>query len=246
MSQIDPQKPVVTPFIGPNDPRLGPEAVLVSVEPDLTGLAKKAGLGGKPWRNGPFCRVYLKNHKKGGPCAAGPVMGAPQAAAALEMLIAWGVTDVVFAGWCGSIKEGLTAGSVVVPDFGASDEGTSRHYGLDASGISRPSATGRERLCGLLSDAGVSYASGGVWTCDALFRETPEKIERFAQKGAVVVDMETAALFSVAAFHKIRLSAVLTVSDELFGHHWRAGFLDRPFGESRRKISEALCPIFSK
>ncbi|MBI5845248.1 MAG: hypothetical protein HZB23_11330 [Deltaproteobacteria bacterium] len=230
MSQIDPQKPVVTPFIGPNDPRLGPEAVLVSVEPDLTGLAKKAGLGGKPWRNGPFCRVYVKSHKKGGPCAAGPVMGAPQAAAALEMLIAWGVTDVVFAGWY----------------FGASDEGTSLHYGLDSSGISRPSATGRERLCGLLSDAGVSYASGGVWTCDALFRETPEKIERFAQKGAVVVDMETAALFSVAAFHKIRLSAVLTVSDELFGHHWRAGFLDRPFGESRRKISEALCPIFSK
>jgi len=242
----DPQKPVVTPFIGPNDPRLGPEAVLVSVAPDLDGLAKKAGLGGKPWRNGPFCKVYLKNHKKGGPCAAGPVMGAPQAAAALEMLIAWGVTDVIFSGWCGSIKEGLGAGSVVVPDFGASDEGTSQHYGIDVSGISRPSQKGRDRLCGLLQDAGISYSAGGVWSCDAIFRETPEKIAKFSKKGAVAVDMEAAALFSVAAHHKIRLSAVLAVSDELFGSHWRAGFLDKAFGDARRKITEALCPVFRK
>ncbi len=237
------QTPVVTPFVGPNDPKLGPAAALVAVEPDLTGLVKRAGLPKSPWRSILACRVHVKDPKNGGPCAAGPVLGAPQAVAVLEFLAAWGVRRVIFSGWAGSISKDLPAGSVVVPEFGICDEGSSPNYGVAMGGISRPSMDARNDLCRALTSAGIKCAGGGVWSTDALFRETPEKIERFTGQGAVTVDMEASALFSAAAFLGIECAAVLVVSDELFTLKWRAGFLDEAFRNARRAVTEALCPL---
>ena len=36
----------------------------------------------------------------------GPFIGAPYAVVLLESLIAWGVREVVFFGWCGSVSQG--------------------------------------------------------------------------------------------------------------------------------------------
>ena len=51
------------------------------------------------------------------------------------------------------------------------------------------------------------------------------------------VDMEFAALAAVAAFRKIKLTAVLLVSDELSSGSWNPGFKTKAF---KKKSSEIL------
>ena len=53
----------------------------------------------------------------------------------------------------------------------------------------------------------VDVKQGPMWTTDAPFRETPAKIAAYQASGVRVVDMEIAALLSVAAFRDCEVAA---------------------------------------
>ena len=75
-----------------------------------------------------------------------------------------------------------------------------------------------------LNRAGRTFSKGEVWTTDAPYRETPEKVEFYQNKGILAVEMEMSALMTLALFRGIRLGGLLVVSDELFSLKWHAGF----------------------
>ncbi len=77
---------------------------------------------------------------------------------------------------------------------------------------------------------------GGIWTTDALFRETEDKVEKYAKRGILGVEMESSALMTVGAFRGVELAVALAVSDELYGKKWNAGF----GSEKLKKTEEAL------
>ena len=47
--------------------------------------------------------------------------------------------------------------------------------------------------------ANVEYLVGKTWTTDAIYRETPGKIQRRRAEGCVSVEMEAAAFFAAAS-----------------------------------------------
>jgi purine-nucleoside phosphorylase len=65
---------------------------------------------------------------------------------------------------------------------------------------------------------------GPIWTTDAPFRETPQKIRQFQVAGVHAVDMEMAALFAVAHYRGCEVAALLLVSDECYHATWKPGF----------------------
>jgi uridine phosphorylase len=180
--------------------------------------------------------------RDGGVSLAGPAIGAPYAAMIVETLAAWGVKTLVFVGWCGAVSPEVAIGGVVVPDTGLIDEGTSRHYAPEAS-VSRPSPLLAERLAQTCRDAGLAVSTGSVWTTDAAFRESPEKVERFRGLGAAAVDMEASAVFTVAAFLGIEAAALLLVSDELSTLAWRPGFNAPQFLGTRETACRAVAEL---
>jgi len=94
--------------------------------------------------------------------------------------------------------------------------------------------------------AGLAVSIGGVWTTDAVFRESPDKIERFRALGAVAVDMEASALFTVAAFLEIKAAALLVVSDELSSLTWRPGFNHPQFLQTREAACRAVADLAAR
>ena len=154
---------------------------------------------------------------------AGPMLGAPQTVLVLERMIALGARRFIAAGWCGSLRNEVRIGDIVLPSGAISEEGTSGHY----PGVMRaPSSELFNSLKSALASTGQAIHEGTVWTTDAPFRETCAKIKAFQSQGVLAVDMETSALFSVSQFRGVDLAAVLVVSDDLSGLKWVHGFRD--------------------
>ena len=86
----------------------------------------------------------------------------------------------------------------------------------------------------VLTDNRVDFQSGKVWTTDAVYRETRQKVENYQKQGVLAVEMEISALFSVAQFRQVDLCAMLVVSDELSSLKWRPGFRKQRFAEGRQ------------
>lgn len=169
----------------------------------------------------------------------GPMIGAPQAVLVLEKIIVLGVRRVVALGWCGSLQPHVAVGDVVLPISVYSEEGTSPHYPLDTLPTASPALL--EQLEATLhNDAELSVHKGSVWSTDAPYRETEDKVRMYQEKGALGVDMEMSALLTVAAFRGIELAGILIVSDDLSRLRWRHGFRDPRFQRTRKRLPELL------
>jgi len=145
-------------------------------------------------------------------------VGAPHAAAALEELISLGGERFVICGTAG----GLQSRGVFLCEKALRDEGTSYHY-LPAQRFALPDAGLTQQLGAGLRRAGISFRSAASWTTDAPYRETRPEIEHYRQEGIATVEMESAALFSVAAFRQVAIAAVFVVSD-LLSTDWEPEF----------------------
>ena len=157
-------------------------------------------------------------------CAYRVWSGAPAAAMALEFLIAAGIRRFLVLGGCGAIHPSVGVFDVVAPSWGIREEGTSYHY-LSPDLVPRPSRKALELLVTELGDAarelGVRLHVGGVWSTDAVFRETWDKVQRYSSRGALCVDMESTALMAVAMYRGVELGLAHIVTDELYTGTWR-------------------------
>ncbi len=79
-----------------------------------------------------------------------------------------------------------------------------------------------------------------MWTIDAPFRETMDKVQEYARRGVLAVEMECTALMSIAAYRGINLAAVLVITDELFGEGWVQGFVHAVVAAAFDRLFQAL------
>jgi uridine phosphorylase len=150
-------------------------------------------------------------------------VGASGTVLALENTIALGGKTLLFLGWCGSLNPACEMTHVVVPTSAVREEGTSHHY-LPSSERVRASDHLVEAIVQSLKRGGIAHSTGPVWSTDAPYRETATKVRRYAEEGVLGVDMETSAIFALAAYRKCEAAGALIVSDELFGDSWNPGW----------------------
>ena len=169
---------------------------------------------------------------------AGPAVGAPMAVLTLEKLVALGAKRIIVYGWCGSLTESLAVGDALLPNRAVSEEGTSAHYPL--SSRAEASQLLLQPLAARLQAENIKMKIGTVWTTDAPYRETKDKIRMHGSQSVQGVEMEFAALNTVAAFRGVELAAVLLVSDELWRQPWQPGYTHKKFKKKSRLIVELL------
>ena len=230
---------IVNPKKGKNSPDLGPVAVMVSSEADLRAFCRATSVDSDSFSDLLMGRIYLCQDAPG-ISITGPIIGAPYAAIILETLIAWGARKIIFFGWCGAIAPQVRVGDIILPAGSFIDEGTSRHYNDQAGEKSAPSGYILQKVRSTLSDKGLAFHEGSVWSTDAIFRETEEKIRHYQSRDVLAVDMETSALFTIGAFRNVDVGAVLVVSDELSDLTWRPGFKDKRFRDNRRRAADMI------
>lgn len=130
-------------------------------------------------------------------------MGPQAAAAAAEALANQGVAGLVSFGCAGAISPELECGALVLPD--AIDHATAGRYPTDHDWLSALART--------LSGS-MPYVSGLLVSVDRMLASAADKRKAYAATGALAVDMESAAVGSVAGRHRLPFIAVRVVLDD--------------------------------
>jgi purine-nucleoside phosphorylase len=164
----------------------------------------------------------------------GSGMGMPSASIYYhELLHDYGARTLIRVGTCGAITEEIGLRDVIA-----------------ANGSSTDSAMNRVRFDGLIDYApvadfgllrgavdiaaarGIPMHVGQVFAADAFYSDRPDLYERLARYGVLAVEMESAALYTLAARFRARALTILTVSDHIVtGEHTTAEERQQTFAE---------------
>lgn len=245
MTVKDEDQAIIEPRKGRREEALPSRAILAFTPDDLELLRHHAPLLRPRPQRMYLSHLYVGSYLDVPLVLAGPMLGAPQTILVLEKLIALGVTEIIAAGWCGSLQAQARIGDLILPTGGFSEEGTSSHYPL-ADPQPGPSRELFEALREATAGLGVTVHEGMVWSTDAPYRETVGKVVKYRQAGALAVEMEVSALFTVAAFRKVRIAVALVVSDDLASLVWVHGFRDPSFRRAREVMAASVMRVASR
>lgn len=146
-------------------------------------------------------------------------VGAPACVGLLEDVFEMGLEKLVLFGTCGVLDAGIKDCSVIIPDRAVRDEGTSYHYALPSEEIAvNPRYI--EEFTEILDGHDCHYTVGKVWTTDAMYRETREKVKRRKESGCICVDMECSAVAALAELRKKEIFQFFYAADNLDSEIW--------------------------
>lgn len=138
--------------------------------------------------------------------------GSPSVAMATDILGTTSAKTIIGVGYCGALQPYINCGDLIVVTGAVRDEGTTSHY----IPLSFPAVANLMLVNGMLSAAEelkLEYHTGTVWTTDAVLCEDDDRVNFWNKAGLVGVDMETAALLTIASIRGIAAGAVLVASD---------------------------------
>lgn len=171
-------------------------------------------------------------------CSTG--IGSPSAAVAIEELATIGAERFIRVGTTGALQPGIRTGEMVVATGAAKDEGTTKRY----ESATIPAVPDHEVLSALLDAADALDAPvhvGPVVTDDAFYAETDEYVREWEAAGLLAVEMEAAAIFTLARRHGLAAGAILTVDGNLVEGTQKGETEDEELPEdARRTIDDAI------
>lgn len=141
-----------------------------------------------------------------------PTMGAAGCVCDTELLIASGINKIVAFGTCGRLSEDTAQNTIILPTSAYREEGTSYHYlpDEDEIGVDEDALAVAEKV---FTDHSFVYGKGKIWTTDAVYRETEDKVKLMQKRGCIGVEMELSALLALAKYRDIKFTEFLIGED---------------------------------
>ncbi len=146
-------------------------------------------------------------------------VGSPSCGGNLDLFYAFGITKVIFCGGGGVLDRNIKVGQLLVVDGAIRDEGFSYHY-VEPSRYIYTDKKVTDKIAARLEKYNIPYLRGLTWTTDALFRETPDKVEQRKSEGAKIVEMEQAGCIAVAQFRGFDYGAIIYGGDDVASEEW--------------------------
>ena len=167
---------------------------------------------------------------------------APDSAFVTEFLCVGGINTLIRLGSCGALREDINVGDYILATDIIRGDGATKYY-VDDNYVSKVDNELTSKIEEVFKSAGTVHR-GGVWTTDALFRETKKIVNPYIEKGAIAVDMVTSPFVTVANIYKRKVAAVLAVSDNLITG--TLGFADYRFFEAEMKMIDLAFGVVDK
>ncbi|GAA1504796.1 purine-nucleoside phosphorylase [Dactylosporangium maewongense] len=147
----------------------------------------------------------------------GSGMGMPSASIyAHELINDYGVKSLVRVGSCGALVESLQLRDVVAA-IGSSTDSNMNRARFDGLIDYAPVADfGLLRAAVDVAEAkGITMRVGPILAADAFYTDRPDLYDKLADYGVLAVEMESAALYTIAARFQAKALTLLTVSDHI-------------------------------
>ncbi|MCG8608185.1 purine-nucleoside phosphorylase [bacterium] len=146
----------------------------------------------------------------------GTGMGMPSISIYLNELISeYGANKLIRIGTCGSLQADIRLKQILLAMSASSDSHVNklRFRGMDYSPTACFSLL--KKAHDMASQTGTDVRVGPVLSTDSFYDDDPEAWKLWADYGVLAVEMETAALYTLAAKFKVEALSILTVSDSL-------------------------------
>lgn len=147
----------------------------------------------------------------------GTGMGIPSISIYVNELIRdYGVRNLIRVGTCGGIQKDVKVRDVIIAMTACTDSNMNRltfpgfEFAPCASFdlLKKAYDTGMEK--------GLPVRVGNVLTADVFYRDSMEPVRKLGEYGVLAVEMETTALYTLAAKYGVSGLSILTVSDHIF------------------------------
>jgi purine-nucleoside phosphorylase len=147
----------------------------------------------------------------------GSGMGMPSASIYTHELInEYGAKSLIRIGSCGALAEDLNLGDVIAAIGSATDSNMNR---VRFDGLIDYAPVADFSLLRTAADVadrrGVALRVGPILAADAFYTDRPDLYDTLADYGVLAVEMESAAIYTIAARYGARALTILTVSDHI-------------------------------
>ncbi|MGO0986331.1 nucleoside phosphorylase [Clostridioides difficile] len=189
----------------------------------------------------PIYEVFFKNVRIG---ICQVMVGAPACVTNFEELVALGAKKIFICGECGVLDNTIDDAYLIIPTSAIRDEGTSYHY-QPASDEIILNPHGVKVIESVFKSKGLPYIKGKIWTTDAPYRETRNKMLARKKQGCIAVEMECAAVAAAAQFRNVIFSQFVYACDNLDSDVWeQRGLTIRPISQKVHTFELAMeCAI---
>ncbi len=117
-------------------------------------------------------------------------------------------------GSCGSLREDIKVGDLVIAETAIRGDGVTPYY-VDKNFNTTADAELTKNLAEVAGKSGLTVHKGKVWSTDAILRETRDVVEKATDQGAIAVDMVTSTFLTICQIYKIPAAVILAVSDNV-------------------------------
>jgi purine-nucleoside phosphorylase len=134
-----------------------------------------------------------------------------------ELLREYDVRSIVRVGSCGALTEKLALRDLVIASGACTDSSMNRirFEGLDYAPVADFGLLRAAHDAAAARELPVATHVGLVFSSDSFYSPRPELTARMADYGALAVEMETSALYTLCAQHDARALTLCTVSDHI-------------------------------
>lgn len=135
-----------------------------------------------------------------------------------ELIREYGVQNLIRVGTAGSFQEYIKLKDIVMAVAASTNSAVNwnKFHGSDFA----PSADFELLIKAYQSakDLGIPIKAGNILSSDEFYDDDPNAYKKWAEYGVLAVEMETAALYTIAAKYRVKALAITTISDSLITH----------------------------
>jgi purine-nucleoside phosphorylase len=146
----------------------------------------------------------------------GSGMGIPSIAIyATELIKHYGATTLIRVGTCGAMQPMVKVRDIVLAQTVSTDSNYNKDTFRGWDFAPCADFTLLQKAHALALAAGITPHVGNVFCTDVFYRDDKSITNRLIDHGVLAVEMESTALYTIAARHKVRALSILTASDHL-------------------------------
>ena len=132
-----------------------------------------------------------------------------------ELMKDYGVKTLIRVGSAGSYQEDVKIRDIVVALSTSTDSNINNRRFKGASFAPTVNFDLLSKVLKTAEEKNIKIKAGNILTSDEFYNDDPSYFKKWAEFGVLAVEMETAALYTLASKYKARALSILTISDSL-------------------------------
>ncbi|RYL94824.1 purine-nucleoside phosphorylase [Sporolactobacillus sp. THM7-4] len=133
-----------------------------------------------------------------------------------ELIREYGVKTLIRVGTCGGIQKDIHVRDVILAMSATTDSAVNHSVFPDIDFAPTANFDLLKKAYDTGIEQGVNLKVGSILSSDVFYRDSMEIIRKLAGYGVLAVEMETTALYTLAAKYGVDALTILTVSDHVF------------------------------